>query len=503
MNPGEGSERAKGWRMSPSPTANESEPTTGVAPDVPVRESPEKAESFGGWRTTPPPLPVSETRRPEPPPASGVTTLQPRTELERYKLDVHNRLIKTLDGSRLRTLTLEQVKNELRTMLTKIVLMEPPPTPASEYARVIEDLLSDILGFGPLEPLLLDPTVSDILVNGPFEVYVERRGVLELTDVRFRDEDHVRQVIDRIVVRVNRRVDESSPMVDARLPDGSRVNAIIPPLSLRGPAISIRKFGGGAKSLDDLTQLMMVAPEMSAFLQAAVKARLNIVISGGTGSGKTTLLNALSRYIPDTERVVTIEDSAELKLQQRHVLPLESRPANLEGKGAVTVRDLVRNALRMRPDRIVVGECRGAEALDMLQAMNTGHDGSLTTLHANNTRDVLARLETMVLMAGYDLPVRVIRQQIAGAIDLIVQTNRLQGGVRRVTAITELVGMEGDTITLQDLFVYEQTGVSGNGRAVGGFRATGVRPSFMERFESAACPVPPDLFAGRILVRDF
>jgi pilus assembly protein CpaF len=412
-------------------------------------------------------------------------------------------LIKTIDGSRLRTLSLEQVKAELRAMLTKIVAVEPPPTPPSEYSRVINELLSDILGFGPLEPLLLDPTVSDILVNGPNEVYVERRGVLELTPVRFRDEDHVRQVIDRIVVRVNRRVDESSPMVDARLPDGSRVNAIIPPLSLRGPAISIRKFGGGAKTLDDLTQLLMLAPQMSAFLQAAVKARFNVVISGGTGSGKTTLLNALSHFIPDVERVITIEDSAELKLQQRHVLPLEARPANLEGKGAVTVRDLVRNALRMRPDRIVVGECRGPEALDMLQAMNTGHDGSLTTLHANNTRDVLARLETMVMMAGYDLPVRVIRQQIAGAIDLIVQTNRLQGGVRRVTAITELVGMEGDTITLQDLFVYEQTGVSARGQAIGAFRGTGVRPAASERFVTAACPLPLDLFGDRVLLRDF
>ncbi|MFO0826479.1 MAG: CpaF family protein, partial [Gemmataceae bacterium] len=427
MAKGESVEPPLGWRPSGPPIPNaEEQPEAGATgtPTPPVLAA--KVEAISGWRGTPPSIPVTEAKRPEPAvdPLTAVP-IQPRTALEQYKSDVHNRLIKTIDGSRLRTLSLEQVKADLRAILAKIVALEPPPTPPSEYSRVINELLSDILGFGPLEPLLLDPTVSDILVNGPNEVYVERRGVLELTDVRFRDEDHVRQVIDRIVVRVNRRVDESSPMVDARLPDGSRVNAIIPPLSLRGPAISIRKFGGGARSLDDLTQLLMLAPEMSAFMQAAVKARLNIVISGGTGSGKTTLLNALSRYIPDVERVITIEDSAELKLQQRHVLPLEARPANLEGKGAVTVRDLVRNALRMRPDRIVVGECRGAEALDMLQAMNTGHDGSLTTLHANNTRDVLARLETMVLMAGYDLPVRVIRQQIAGAIDLIVQTNRL------------------------------------------------------------------------------
>jgi len=429
--------------------------------------------------------------------------MEPRTALDRYKRQIHNQFIKTLDGGHLRSLTVDRQRAELQTMLTKVVEIEPPPVARTEYPRVIAELLNDILGFGPLEPLLLDPTVSDILVNGASEVYVERRGVLELTDVRFRDDEHVRQVIDRIVVRVNRRVDESSPMVDARLPDGSRVNAIIPPLSLRGPLISIRRFGGKARTLDDLTQMFMLSPEMSAFLQAAVKARLNIVIAGGTGSGKTTLLNALSHSIPDTERVVTIEDSAELQLQQRHVLPLESRPPNLEGKGGVTVRDLVRNALRMRPDRIVIGECRGAETLDMLQAMNTGHDGSLTTLHANNPRDVLARLETMVMMAGYDLPVRVIRQQIAGAIQLIIQTNRLQGGVRRVTAITELVGMEQDIITMQTLFEYHQTGVSANGHAVGMFQCPGVRPTFTNRFTVAGCPLPPELFKERVLLRDF
>ena len=466
-------------------------------------ESKENTQPPSSWRLTPTPEKLSDlTKQHEAEPPAPVGP-DPQTPLERYKRHLHNQFIKTLDGSHLRALTPDRQRAELHTMLVKVIASEPPPVPSTEYGRVIAELLNDILGFGPLEPLLVDPTISDILVNGASEVYVERHGVLELTNVRFRDDDHVRQVIDRIVVRVNRRVDESSPMVDARLPDGSRVNAIIPPLSLRGPIISIRRFSGKARTLDDLTQMLMLAPEMSAFLQAAVKARLNIVISGGTGSGKTTLLNALSHYIPENERVVTIEDSAELKLQQRHVLPLESRPANLEGKGAVTVRDLLRNALRMRPDRIVVGECRGAETLDMLQAMNTGHDGSLTTLHANNSRDVLSRLETMVMMAGYDLPVRVIRQQIAGAVDLIVQTNRLQGGVRRVTAITELVGMEQETITLQDLFEYQQTGVSSQGRATGVFRGTGVRPTFMERFVSAACPVPPELFAERVLLRDF
>lgn len=432
-----------------------------------------------------------------PTPQSGV-----RSALDRYKQEVHSQIVKTLDGTPFKTYSNERQRTELQSLVARVIAADPPPVSRAEYDRVVRELLDDILGFGPLEPLLADTSISDIMVNGPYEVYVERRGVLELTDIRFRDEDHVFQVIDRIVSRVNRRIDEASPMVDARLPDGSRVNVIIPPLSLRGPAISIRKFGGHAKTLDDLTQLTMLTAEMATFLKAAVKSRLNIVISGGTGSGKTTLLNALSRYIPETERIITIEDSAELKLQQRHVLPLEARPANIEGKGAVSVRDLVRNALRMRPDRIVVGECRGAEALDMLQAMNTGHDGSLTTLHANSPRDVLARLETMVLMSGFDLPVRVIRQQIASAIDLIVHTSRLQGGVRRVTAITELVGMEQDTITLQDIFEYEQLDISKQGRAMGIFRATGIRPTLVHRFETAGHPLPAELFVKRILLRD-
>jgi pilus assembly protein CpaF len=407
-----------------------------------------------------------------------------------------------IDGGRFRDLPLDRQRSELRTLLSKQFANDPPPVPASEHNRLLIELLDEILGFGPLEPLLLDPSISDILVNGAHEVYVERRGVLELTDVHFRDDDQVLQVIHRIVDKVNRRIDESSPMVDARLPDGSRVNAILPPLSLRGPSLSIRRFGGKARTLDDLTKLHMLTPEMTAFLQAAVKSRLNIIISGGTGSGKTTLLNALSRSIPDNERIITIEDSAELCLQQRHVLPLESRPPNLEGKGGVTVRDLVRNALRMRPDRIVIGECRGAETLDMLQAMNTGHDGSLTTLHANNPRDVLSRLETMVLMAGYDLPVRVIRQQIVGAVDLIVQTSRLLGGIRKVTAITEVVGMEQETITLQDLFEYHQTGLSSMRQATGVFRTTGVRPTFVQKFTNSGCTLPQDMFAARDLYHD-
>jgi pilus assembly protein CpaF len=396
----------------------------------------------------------------------------------------------------------ERQRSELQAILTRAVETDPPPVPRSRFDGIIHEMLDEMFGFGPLEPLLADPAVTDILVNGAWEVYAERGGRLELTDVRFRDDDHVLQVLRRIVSRIGRRVDETSPMVDARLPDGSRVNAVIPPLSLRGPAISIRRFRGGARTLEDLTRLGMLTPEMAVLLQGAVRARLNIVISGGTGSGKTTLLNALSRFIPDTERIITIEDAAELQLQQRHVLPLEARPANIEGRGAVPVRDLVRNALRMRPDRIVIGECRGAEALDMLQAMNTGHDGSMTTLHGNSPRDVLSRLETMVLMAGYDLPVKAIRQQVAGAVDLIVQTARMQGGVRKVTAVTELLGQEQDTILLQDVFEYEQTGVTTHGRAVGQFKATGVRPRFAERIVTAGFPLPPELFAGRVLHRE-
>jgi len=451
----------------------------------------------GGWKPpAPAPAPVATDSTP-PPVAVG-----PVPALDRYKAAARKTLVHAAEMRRLDALPADRQRAEIRELISKLFESDPPPVPPAQYERVGRELLDDMLGYGPLEPLLTDPGITDILVNGPGEVYVERGGVLELTEVRFRDDEHVRQVIDRIVSRVGRRVDESSPMVDARLPDGSRVNAIVPPLSLRGPAISIRRFSGGARTLDDLTRLGMLTPEIAAVLQAAVRARLNVVVSGGTGSGKTTLLNALSRFIPATERIVTIEDSAELKLQQRHVLPLEARPPNLEGKGAVTVRDLVRNALRMRPDRIVVGECRGAEALDMLQAMNTGHDGSLTTLHANGPRDALGRLETMVLMAGYDLPVRVIRQQIASAVDLIVHTGRLSGGCRRVTAVTELIGMEGDTISLQDLFAYEQHGVGARGKVTGAFRATGVRPAFAERLAAAGAPLPPDLFAERVLARD-
>jgi len=350
--------------------------------------------------------------------------------------------------------------------------------------------------------MLKDPGISDILINGPRSVYIERKGKLELTDVQFRDNAHLIHVIDKIVSAVGRRCDEVSPMVDARLKDGSRVNAVIPPLALDGPSVSIRRFGADPITWDDYIRFKSCAPQIVEFLQACVVSRLNILIIGGTGSGKTTLLNNMSSFIPASDRIVTIEDAAELRLRQPHVVRLETRPANIEGKGQITVRDLLINSLRMRPDRIVVGECRGAETLDMLQAMNTGHDGSLTTLHANSTRDTVQRVETMVMMAGFELPVRAIRQQFASAIDLIVQAQRLPGGARKITAITEVTGMEGDVITMQDIFQFEQLGIDGTGRAHGQIVATGIRPSFLDRLKYSGCEIDPALFERQVLVHD-
>lgn len=363
-----------------------------------------------------------------------------------------------------------------------------------DQQRLFQELLDEVFEFGPISPLLRDPTVSEVMVNGPAQVYVERNGVLEYTGVRFRDDDHVLRVIEKIVAPLGRRIDESSPMVDARLPDGSRVNAIIPPLALNGPTLTIRKFSKDPYQIADLIRFGTLSGEMAKFIEACVKARLNIVVSGGTGSGKTTTLNVLSSFIPDGERIITIEDAAELQLHQEHWVRLETRPPNIEGKGAVTIRDLVRNALRMRPDRIIVGEVRSGEALDMLQAMNTGHDGSLTTGHANSPRDMLARLETMVLMAGMELPVRAIREQIASALDLIIHQNRLRDGSRRITHITEVQGMEGDTIVLQDLFVFEQTGLERRGQVLGRFRSTGIRPKFMWKLQAAGIVLPDEIF---------
>ena len=421
---------------------------------------------------------------------------------EDLKRQIHAKLVERLDFTRVRDLSSDAMRRDIRRVIEHLCNTENPLLNRIEREKLIEEILDETLGFGPLEILLKDPTISDILVNGPHKVYVERRGKLEKTEVKFRDSDHLLQIIDRIVSKVGRRVDETSPMVDARLPDGSRVNAIIPPLALDGPTVSIRRFGSNPLKLEDLLNYKAFTPEMAMLMEACIKARLNVLISGGTGCGKTTLLNTLSSFIPNDERVITIEDAAELQLQQEHVVRLETRPPNIEGKGMVTTRDLVRNALRMRPERIIIGECRGAESMDMLQAMNTGHAGSMTTLHANNPREGLSRLETMIMMGGFEMPIKAMRQQIASAIDIIIQANRLQGGPRKVTSVTEVLNMEQDVIIMQDVFKFKQLGIDQNGRAYGQFEATGVRPSFVPRLESAGIKLPSNLFQERILMRD-
>jgi pilus assembly protein CpaF len=408
------------------------------------------------------------------------------------KLRVQNRLIAELDP-RMDLSNAEEVRRTVEETFTSVLESEGLVLTRVERSRLFEAIAAEILGFGPIEPLLNDDSVSEVMVNGPRQVYVERNGKLELTDVTFQDDDHVMRVIDRIVSPLGRRIDESSPMVDARLPDGSRINAIIPPISLVGPVLTIRKFAKDPLTTEDLVRFGTMTPEMVQFLDACVRARLNIVVSGGTGSGKTTTLNLLSSFIPDDERIVTIENAAELQLRQDHVVTLESRPPNIEGRGEVSIRDLVINSLRMRPERVVVGECRGGEALDMLQAMNTGHDGSMTTAHSNGPRDTLSRLETMVLMAGAELPVRAIREQIASAVDLIVHQSRMKDGSRKITAVTEVQGMEGDVIVLQDIFTYEQTGIE-NGKIVGRLKPTGIRPKFITRFEQHGIYLPPNVF---------
>jgi pilus assembly protein CpaF len=427
---------------------------------------------------------------------------QSNKSFEELKRLIHQKLVDKLDLSRVSDLEGDTLRREIRLVVERLCDTENPLLNRMERERLIDEVLDETFGFGPLEVLLKDPTISDILVNGPHKIYVERRGKLEKTDVKFRDNDHLLQIIDRIVSKVGRRVDETSPMVDARLPDGSRVNAIIPPLALDGASMSIRRFGANPLKLEDLLNYKAFTPEMAMLMEACMKARLNIIISGGTGSGKTTLLNTLSSFIGQDERVVTIEDAAELQLQQDHVVRLETRPPNIEGKGQVTTRDLVRNALRMRPERIIIGECRGAESLDMLQAMNTGHAGSMTTLHANTPRDAQARLETMIMMAGMELPIKAMRQQISSAVDIMIQANRLQGGPRKLTSITEVCGMEQEIIIMQDVFRYRQLGIDQNGRAFGQFEATGVRPTFVNRIEAAGIKLPSNLFGERVLLRD-
>ncbi len=422
-------------------------------------------------------------------------------EMEVIKRRMHQRLVDKIDLSRVGDLKGESFRREIRLVVEHLCDSENTFLNRSERDKIVDEVLDETLGLGPLEFLLKDPSISDILINGPKNIFVERRGQLEKTDVEFRDNAHLMQIIDRIVSKVGRRVDETCPMVDARLEDGSRVNAIIPPLALDGACVSIRRFGSNPVKLEGLLNFKAFTPEMVMLLEGCIKARLNIVISGGTGSGKTTLLNTLSSFIQNDQRVVTIEDAAELQLQQEHVVRLETRPANIEGTGAITATDLVRNALRMRPERIIIGECRGGETLDMLQAMNTGHDGSMTTVHSNSPRDAIARLETLVMMAGYDLPIKAIRQQVAGAVDVIIQANRLQGGPRRVMNITEVQGMEQDTVVLQDIYRFVQEGVDENGKAHGYFEATGVRPSFMPRLESAGIRLPASAFRQRIMMR--
>jgi pilus assembly protein CpaF len=405
---------------------------------------------------------------------------------------VQRRLLAELNPT-VNTDNVDEVRRVLERIFNEALAEEGLPLSRAERQQLFEQIVATILGYGPIEPLLHDDSVTEIMVNGPDLVYVERNGLLEETDVRFRDAQEVMRIIDRIVAPLGRRVDESSPMVDARLPDGSRVNVIIPPLSLRGPCVSIRKFTRAAYSVDDLMRLNTLSQDMVEFLRACVLARLNIVVSGGTSTGKTTILNILSSFLPVSERIVTIEDAAELQLQQKHVLPLEARPPNVEGKGQVTIRQLVINALRMRPDRIVVGEVRGGEALDMLQAMNTGHDGSLTTAHSNGPRDTLHRIETMVLMAGMDLPLRAVREQIASAFDIIVHLERLSDGTRKIVNISEVQGMEGDIILMQDVFHYVQVGYQA-GRMQGSFTATGIRPKCMDKIEAWGIFLPPAIF---------
>ena len=416
------------------------------------------------------------------------------TKFQDMKARLHRALINRMDLTKLSTLSPEQAAAEVSRLAESVLSQEGLPLSALERERLVNDVQHELFGLGPLEPLLADPTISDILVNSHHTIYVERRGKLDRTDIAFKDDEHLMRVIERIVSSVGRRIDESSPMVDARLKDGSRVNAIIPPLAIDGPILSIRRFGSEPLKMSKLIEYKALTKDIADMLQMCVHARLNVLISGGTGAGKTTLLNALSAYIPENERIVTIEDSAELQLQQPHIVRLETRPPNIEGRGEVSQRDLVKNALRMRPDRIVIGEVRGGEAIDMLQAMNTGHDGSLTTIHANTPRDALSRVETMIQMTGMRLSGQAMRQQIASALDLVLQVARMSDGSRRVTSISEITGMEGDIITMQEIFQYERTGVDQQGQVLGRFRPTGVRPRFAERLKACGMQLPRVFF---------
>ena len=436
------------------------------------------------------PLPVEGTSR-----TAAPRAYETSSEYVALKVHLHQQLLEMINLSAIEKLKPEEFRTEAAELVKELLFKEQIPLNSSERNKLVDDITDEVLGLGPIEPLLKDPTVSDVIINTHERVFVERAGQLETTEVKFKDEKHLLRIIDKIVSRVGRRVDESSPMVDARLPDGSRVNAVIPPLAVDGPLVSIRKFAAMPFDLDRLVANGTITPPIKELLGGLVRARLSILISGGTGSGKTTFLNALSRHISNKERIVTIEDAAELQLQQVHVARLETRPANVEGRGEITQRDLVKNALRMRPDRIIVGEVRGGEAFDMLQAMNTGHDGSMTTIHANSCRDAFSRLEQMISMTGFDLPPRSMRQQIAAAIDVVLQLNRFEDGTRRLVSLHEVTGMEGEIVTMQEIFAFKRTGVAENGAVRGHFIATGIRPSFMDTLIRHGIELSPEIFA--------
>lgn len=478
---------------SKAPTLKLPNPQQPAAPSATLPSAPS-----GGGVAAPPATPPAPKG-----PAKGSERDRDRAdEFYELKSRIHRQLVETLDLTAIAKRSGEDVREEVRQVIVGLCEQQTALLNFNDRARLVSEILDETFGLGPLETLLKDPTISDILINGPKHVYIEKKGRLQQTAVTFRDNAHLMHVIDKIVSSVGRRCDEVSPMVDARLKDGSRVNAIIPPLAIDGPSVSIRRFGADPITWDDYVRFNSVTPEMVEFLRACVVAHLNIIVAGGTGSGKTTLLNNLSSFIPDTDRIVTIEDAAELRLRQPHVVRLESRPPNIEGKGRVSIRELLINALRMRPDRIVVGECRGAETLDMLQAMNTGHDGSLTTIHANSVRDAIQRVETMVMMAGFDLPVKAIRQQFSSAVHLVINAARLTGGPRKIMSIAEVQGMEGDAVTMQEIYTFERLGVDASGKAHGRFVATGLRPSFLDRLKAAGVELPASIFERRVLATD-